>query len=110
MEEFRVARIDLTKMSFEQLLDLEERLGLAISRRKVVEANEVKAKLEAVAQQAGFSLSELLDGTQRRVNGKGGIQYRNPKNPSQTWSGRGRRPLWLVDAVQRGAQLESFAV
>lgn len=25
-----------------------------------------------------------------------------------TWSGRGRRPLWLVDALAEGASLEDF--
>jgi DNA-binding protein H-NS len=24
-------------------------------------------------------------------------KYRNPENPLQTWSGRGKRPAWVVD-------------
>ena len=24
-------------------------------------------------------------------------KYRNPENPEQTWSGRGKRPAWVVD-------------
>ena len=28
--------------------------------------------------------------------------HRNPDNPSQTWTGRGRRPRWLVAAADAG--------
>jgi hypothetical protein len=39
-----------------------------------------------------------------------GAKYRNPKDTSQTWTGRGRKPNWLVEALGQGAKLESFEV
>jgi DNA-binding protein H-NS len=27
-------------------------------------------------------------------------KYRNPNNPEQTWSGRGKRPAWIVDHLR----------
>lgn len=38
-------------------------------------------------------------------------KYRNPDNRSETWSGRGMRPRWLVAAMKAtGKKLEDFAV
>jgi DNA-binding protein H-NS len=39
------------------------------------------------------------------------IRFRNPKNPRETWAGRGLRPRWLTAALKgRGKKLSDFAV
>jgi DNA-binding protein H-NS len=105
-----MARINLNKMSYAELLALQERVEDALIKRRAAEAEEVKEKLEALAQRSGFSLTDFVNGKQRRSKTKAAIKYRNPKDPSQTWSGRGRKPLWLVEAIKKGAKQESFAV
>ena len=38
-------------------------------------------------------------------------KYRNPENGTQTWSGRGKRPLWFVQALKkRGVTAESLLI
>jgi DNA-binding protein H-NS len=37
-------------------------------------------------------------------------KYRNPLIPSQTWSGRGKRPRWLVAAMKSGQTIEDFQI
>lgn len=37
-------------------------------------------------------------------------KYRNPENPGQTWSGRGRMALWLREKIEAGRRLEDFLV
>jgi len=37
-------------------------------------------------------------------------KYRNPFVPTETWSGRGKRPRWLVAALKAGGNIEDFAV
>lgn len=40
-----------------------------------------------------------------------GVKYRNPEDPSETWTGkRGRRPAWLVKALAGGHTFSSLAV
>ncbi|WP_407644871.1 H-NS histone family protein [Candidatus Thiothrix anitrata] len=34
-------------------------------------------------------------------------KYRNPANPEDTWSGRGRKPLWVVALLESGGSLDS---
>jgi DNA-binding protein H-NS len=36
--------------------------------------------------------------------------YRNPDNPAETWSGRGRRPRWLVAALEAGYKLDQCQI
>ncbi|MGD9631658.1 MAG: H-NS family nucleoid-associated regulatory protein [Hyphomicrobium sp.] len=105
-----MARINPTTMSYRDLLALKQRLDRAISVKRATQAQEVKAKLEALAQESGFSLGELLDGQRPKRKRKAAVQYRNPKNPSQTWSGLGRRPQWLLEAIKGGVKLEKLAI
>jgi DNA-binding protein H-NS len=37
-------------------------------------------------------------------------KYRNPANKSETWTGRGRKPLWVVAAIKSGKKLDDFAI
>lgn len=100
----------LDKLSYAELLDLQSRVEAAIVERKSADAREVKQKLQAMAAKSGFSMDELFGGKRGGKRGPAMVKYRNPKDPSQTWTGRGRKPNWLVDAVKRGAKIESFAV
>ncbi|MEQ1718610.1 MAG: H-NS histone family protein [Hyphomicrobium sp.] len=102
----------LDKMSFAELRDLRARVDEAMVEREAEERRELKAKLEALAAESGFSVTQLFEGGKGR-RGKAGIavvKYRNPKDASQTWSGRGRKPGWLNAAVAKGAKIESFEV
>lgn len=38
-------------------------------------------------------------------------KYRDPKDPSNTWSGRGRMPNWLASALKNGkASKDDFLI
>lgn len=45
----------------------------------------------------------------RALGGKVAAMYRDPAT-GQTWSGRGLRPRWLVEAIEAGKTLEDFAI
>jgi DNA-binding protein H-NS len=38
------------------------------------------------------------------------LKYRHPESPELTWSGRGRRPAWIRDALEAGRQLADFEI
>jgi DNA-binding protein H-NS len=106
-----MARVNgLEKLSYAELLDLKNRVEAALVERKAAEAREVKAKMQALADQSGFSLNELFGARGAKRGGAVAVKFRNPKDASQTWSGRGRKPNWLVEAVKKGAKLDAFAV
>lgn len=96
-------------LSHAQLLELQGRIEAAIVERKAEDVRDVKEKLQALAEKSGFSLAELFGSKRGGKRGPAAIKYRNPKDTSQTWTGRGRKPNWLVDAVKKGAKIESFS-
>ena len=95
----------LQKMSLKELLSLEAKITAAIDEKRVSERHEMKAKLEELARASGFSAAELFG--RKGKGGKVAARYRNPKDPSQTWTGRGRRPNWMVEA---GGNPERFLI
>ena len=100
---------DPTKMSLKELQELElkvKKVKLSMQERS---RSELRQKLEAMAAQAGFKLSDLFGGR----GGKGrkvAAKYANPDDPSQTWSGRGRKPRWLAARVSAGDRVEKFLI
>ena len=99
----------LDKMSYAELLKLQERIEAAIAAKRVEGAAATKEQLRAMAEKAGFNLNELF-GKRGGKRGPSSVKYRNPKDTSQTWTGRGRKPNWLVDAVKKGAKLDAFKI
>ena len=105
-----MARIDgLDTYSYAELLKLQERIVQAIAEKRAENAQATKEQLRAMAEKAGFDIKELF-GKRGSPKGSGVAKYRNPTDSSQTWTGRGRKPNWLVDAVKKGAKIESFAI
>lgn len=107
--------IDLTTLSRKELLELKADVEQALVD---VAAREKSAALEAAkqaAQEFGFSLEELT-GTKstakgpRKARAKSDVKYRNPQNPDQTWSGLGRRPNWVKDAIDAGKSLADLEI
>ena len=90
-----MATSNLEKMSAKELAALDARLAKRIAAKSASARVEVRKKAEAMARKAGFRVSDLF-GKGRK--GTVAPKYRNPKNPDETWTGRGRKPLWMVKA------------
>jgi DNA-binding protein H-NS len=52
----------------------------------------------------------MKDLTPRRKYPQVYPKYQNPAVPSETWSGRGKTPRWLVAALKTGHKIEEFAI
>ena len=46
----------------------------------------------------------------RELSERGGPVYRNPSNSAETWTGRGRQPKWVREALARELRLEDLAI
>jgi DNA-binding protein H-NS len=107
---------DINTMSRKEL----EKLKIEVEKAlETVAYRERKAAIEAAEKAAaahGFTLAELsgdLDAKGRknaRGKPKSPAKYRNPENGDQTWSGRGRKPGWIVEAETAGTDIDAFAI
>jgi DNA-binding protein H-NS len=58
--------------------------------------------VEAFARNLGYSLAELVGTEMKTARAYAPAKYRHPENPARSWSGRGRKPQWFVDALAAG--------
>ena len=92
---------DLKSMSLEELWKLHEEVVGRLGDKLVVE----KAKLEERLRQL-----QPKDHRVRRPYPKVFPKYRNPKNLTETWSGRGKLPRWLTPQLRSGKTLDDFRI
>jgi DNA-binding protein H-NS len=104
-----MASVNVDKMSLKELVDLETRVRRAIANAKERERSDLKNKIASLAENAGFTVTELFGGG-RGKGGKVAVKYRNKDNLSETWTGRGRQPKWLAAKLSKGAKLSDFAL
>jgi DNA-binding protein H-NS len=99
----------LEKLGLKDLMDLRDRVARMIVQKQETEKASLKDELIARAQEAGFNIADLFPTGRKAGKAKGlsGALYRNPDDPSQTWSGRGRKPKWLSEA---SGDIERFRI
>ncbi|MEO5596047.1 MAG: H-NS histone family protein [Lysobacteraceae bacterium] len=105
--------MDLDKMSPQQLQELitkAEKQKQKLHRNRI---GEVRKAITAKAKAEGYTIEQLF-GKGRKASTTTGTpvpaKYRNKADPSQTWSGRGKRPRWLADAIAKGKKLTDYAI
>lgn len=110
--------MDLSNLNVEQLKDLLKKIPGEIKRRTEEATSAAREaaieKLKQIAREHGYSLEELA-GTKKPRKSSGARKpvapkYANPANPSETWTGRGRKPLWVQAALNQEKSLESLLI
>ncbi|MFV0491178.1 MAG: H-NS family nucleoid-associated regulatory protein [Pseudorhodobacter sp.] len=102
--------IDLNEMSLKELRDLHGQVTKAIANYQDRRKQAALAVLEEKAKDLGFSLAQLTGAKPGRKRSIGVPKYANPIDPSDTWSGRGRKPKWFLDALAEGKTPEDLAL
>ena len=105
--------LQLEKMSLKELLELQKRVDKAVHDAQQRERAEILKKMKEIANDAGFSMDDLVGGKSRgrgKAKSSAIAKFQNPDNPSETWTGRGRKPNWLVGRLKKGAKIEQFAI
>jgi DNA-binding protein H-NS len=102
--------IDLDSLSLAELKKLQKDVAKAVETYEEREMKSAAAAAEALLRERGFSLAQILEMGVTKPRAKVAPKYANPADPSQTWTGRGRKPLWVVDALASGKSLDDLAI
>lgn len=101
-------------MSLDDLWALHEELSDVLSARIEAEKRELEKRLAVLSRGAPRQIE--IDDSRKSSNVKPRRKYprvlpkyRNPKT-SETWSGRGKLPRWLVAAMKSGKKIEEFRI
>jgi DNA-binding protein H-NS len=106
MERFAM---EIDGMSLKELRDLRGKVDRAISTFKERKKREAMSAAEEAAKAHGFNLAQLT-GSKAKVSQTVAPKYSHPEDPSQTWTGRGRKPKWVAEALESGKSLEDLAI
>ncbi len=109
---------DLTEKDLKALITQAKKQQSALSKRKPIA--QVRKKLVSLAKAEGYTIAELFGGKApagKKAAKQAGTatrkvapKYRNPANPKETWSGRGKQPRWLAEQVKKGKKPEDFLI
>jgi DNA-binding protein H-NS len=104
---------DFASMSVDELWKYRESIDSILAAKIASELAYLRKRLEQLNPEPF---------TVERVPGKGATarkrrpypsvlpKYRNPKEPSETWSGRGKQPRWLQMELSLGKQLDDLLI
>ena len=106
---------DLEAMDFDELWLLHEELTKILAEKISAEKRKLEKRLaqlsraEQVGEAAGPPEERTTDRPRRKYP-KVLPKYFNPSAPTETWSGRGKQPRWLVAALRSGHKLENLRI
>lgn len=106
--------IDLKSLNHNQLSDLIARAQARQEELVKEKASKLREKINALVKAEGFGLDEVLGRSGGAARGKARSKvkpkYRNPADPGQTWTGRGKRPRWFVAAINAGKKEKDLLI
>jgi DNA-binding protein H-NS len=104
------AFMDIEALSLSELKVLRSKIDRAIATYEERKKKDALAELEETARRMGYSLAELMAMTSAKPRKTVAAKYANPANPSDTWTGRGRKPKWVSAALDAGKSLADLAI
>ncbi len=105
-----MADYDLEALSLGELKKMQKDVAKAISTFEDRQKAEARAKVEAFTRDLGYSMAELVGTETKTSRAPATAKYRHPENPALTWSGRGRKPQWFVEALGSGKTASDLAI
>jgi len=101
-------------LSLAELQELKFIVEKKIDTRAKQERSDLIEKMDAMAKERGFGGLEALMGSggeQSKAKRKPvAPKYRNPSDANDTWSGRGRKPKWVVEMLAAGGSLDDALI
>src|SRR5258708_6358071 len=91
----------LQAKTYEELFALRKEVDALLVTKKQEAADEIRAKMTAM----GFNANDFITSVAKHAKGNG-KRYANPDNPSEVYGGKGRKPVWLMNLLNQGRELE----
>ncbi len=114
-----MSKIDISKLSYKELRDLMEQTEEEVESRKEQAIKDLRAEFNQKLNDAGFSIRELYPDVFKATAASSSApvkskqstppKYRNPINPEETWTGRGRVIGWVLKlAEEKGTTVDAI--
>lgn len=94
-------------MTLDELWALHSRLTDVLAERVEAKKRSIERQLAELGRRFGGSPDDL---PRARPYPPVHPKFRNPTQADETWSGRGRQPLWVVELLAHGGSLEDCRI
>ena len=109
---------DLKSMTRKELEKLKSNVEKALTKLAEKDKKAALAAAEKAAAAHGFSLAEITGAPSTKAQRKrksgpktpSSPKYKNPNDPEQTWTGKGRQPQWFKSAIQSGTAPDAMEI
>ncbi|MDD2859586.1 MAG: H-NS histone family protein [Acidiphilium sp.] len=99
--------VNVEDMTDEELAELRQRIDAEGRKREAKRRRETKKQIVDLARREGIDLASLASSAGQTTEQ---TKYRDPENQFNVWSGRGRKPEWVKQALARGLKLDDLKV
>ena len=96
------------RMSVDDLWKLHVEVGEALAIKLLAEKEVLEGRLKQL--KVNPSSERRIATSERRQYPPVFPKFRNPDDPSETWSGRGKQPRWLKYQLGSGHSLDEFKI
>ena len=93
-------RKELDQMSIDDLWSLHVEIAQLLQERMKIEKLALEERLRTLKAPTPI----------RKPYPQVAAKFRNPDRPSETWSGRGKQPRWLVAQIRSGKLIDDLRI
>lgn len=103
---------NLNNLSVDELAKLAAKALEEIDNRQAERVKEVKRQIQELAASIDYAvtLTKQKGSAKKLVSTPAKPKYKNLSNPTQTWSGRGKRPLWVLAHTNSGGSMQDLEI
>ncbi|KQX98772.1 histidine biosynthesis protein [Rhodanobacter sp. Root480] len=104
--------VDIKNLNHNQLNELISKAQTRQTELRKEKVVKLREKVHALIKAEGYSFEDIFGQSRGKSRRTGPVapKYRNPADPAQTWSGRGKRPRWYNDALKAGKKEKDLAI
>jgi DNA-binding protein H-NS len=99
---------DVEILSTEELWVLHQKITATLKAKIIAENKVLEDRLSQLIGR--FRVEQTSETTERRSYPTVFPKFRNPEQPSETWTGRGKKPRWLTAQLKSGKQINDFRI
>lgn len=106
--------VDIKNLNHNQLADLIAKAQARQGEMSKERITKVREQIQAILKKEGLTLDEVFPSRGAAKSKRAGTtvaaKFRDPANPENTWSGRGKRPRWFNDALKAGKKEKDLLI
>lgn len=103
--------LDYDQFDRPALLQMQKEIPIELKKRDKTLRQDLKKRVQKMVEEAGYSLDEVLTSSKPKSPiTKTSPKFCDPTDNSSTWTGRGRKPLWVLAALEAGKSMDDLLI